>query len=442
MGASDPGAATLSGVLDPRAVVVTNSACNAVGYLLVGFGLSRLPCFDGVAWVCAGTACVASLLLDLAGLWGAVLPGAAVLVLSGLQRVCCAAVMVVWLVYLSRLSPRAIAPCCLAGFSLAMLLCVAALSIEGVGKVAVRALLLPASMAVFMRSPRPVPEPSQVPVGASGAAAFVSRVWRVVFVLCAFGVVDWLVTLTEPLSTSGVHALVCYLCTLAVMGALLGASLVKQAFFAMSYVSKLVVPMVIAGLMLVVCVVPASPLGSMLVTVGYSCFDVFCIAMVAVAIARSGVRAPGAFGAYRALECLAPLCAVLILQATSGNDEPFASLFAAATAVVVLLSIVLDGQGVFESGGHNPPKGARAQAMDFALQCEKAVELFGLTPREAEVLGLVSRGRSVPHISERLGISRNTTKTYVARIYEKMGVFERQEMLDVIESLPVEGRHG
>ena len=43
--------------------------------------------------------------------------------------------------------------------------------------------------------------------------------------------------------------------------------------------------------------------------------------------------------------------------------------------------------------------------------------------------------RSVPHIAERLYLSRGTVKTHIARIYQKLGVGDRQEMIDCIESL-------
>lgn len=51
------------------------------------------------------------------------------------------------------------------------------------------------------------------------------------------------------------------------------------------------------------------------------------------------------------------------------------------------------------------------------------------------MLSLVVRGRSVPHIAERLYLSRGTVKTHIARIYQKLGVGDRQEMIDCIESL-------
>jgi DNA-binding CsgD family transcriptional regulator len=49
----------------------------------------------------------------------------------------------------------------------------------------------------------------------------------------------------------------------------------------------------------------------------------------------------------------------------------------------------------------------------------------GLTPREVEVLILISRGAATNDVAHRLGISRKTAGTHIERIYTKTGASSR-----------------
>lgn len=67
-------------------------------------------------------------------------------------------------------------------------------------------------------------------------------------------------------------------------------------------------------------------------------------------------------------------------------------------------------------------------------RCEELSRNHGLTAREAEVLALLARGRNAAYIQERLTISRNTVKSYVARVYGKLGVHSHQEVIDLVDA--------
>ena len=58
-----------------------------------------------------------------------------------------------------------------------------------------------------------------------------------------------------------------------------------------------------------------------------------------------------------------------------------------------------------------------------------AQERLALSPREAQVLRLLRDGLSIPAISMAMFISQSTTKTYVARLYEKLGAANRSQAL-------------
>ena len=67
-------------------------------------------------------------------------------------------------------------------------------------------------------------------------------------------------------------------------------------------------------------------------------------------------------------------------------------------------------------------------------RCRALAKEKGLSSREFEVLVLLCRGRSAPYIAETLYLSENTVKTYRKRIYQKLGVHDKQELLDLIDA--------
>lgn len=67
-------------------------------------------------------------------------------------------------------------------------------------------------------------------------------------------------------------------------------------------------------------------------------------------------------------------------------------------------------------------------------------EFYGLSAREAEVAELIARGNTVAHIAELLFVSENTVRTHSKRIYVKLDIHKRQELIDLVESFEPEGR--
>jgi DNA-binding CsgD family transcriptional regulator len=61
---------------------------------------------------------------------------------------------------------------------------------------------------------------------------------------------------------------------------------------------------------------------------------------------------------------------------------------------------------------------------------DAAIRSLGLTPRECEILALLASGQSNKELARTLGISPNTIKTHVARVYEKLDVERRIEAIE------------
>ena len=72
-------------------------------------------------------------------------------------------------------------------------------------------------------------------------------------------------------------------------------------------------------------------------------------------------------------------------------------------------------------------------AQTAEMHLSKLSEKYHLSPRETEVLKLLSSGRSLPYIEKELVISHSTARTHVRHIYEKLGIHNRQQLHDLIE---------
>jgi DNA-binding CsgD family transcriptional regulator len=61
---------------------------------------------------------------------------------------------------------------------------------------------------------------------------------------------------------------------------------------------------------------------------------------------------------------------------------------------------------------------------------DAAIRSLGLTARECEILEMLASGRSNKELARVLGISPNTVKTHVARLYEKLDVQNRVQAIE------------
>lgn len=66
---------------------------------------------------------------------------------------------------------------------------------------------------------------------------------------------------------------------------------------------------------------------------------------------------------------------------------------------------------------------------DIARRC-------ALTPREVEIALLIVKGYTLPMIGERLFISTDTVRSHSKKLYKKLGIHKKQELIALVE------RHG
>lgn len=66
-----------------------------------------------------------------------------------------------------------------------------------------------------------------------------------------------------------------------------------------------------------------------------------------------------------------------------------------------------------------------------------AIRSLGISDRECEVLDLLASGAANKVIARRLGISPNTVKTHVARLFEKLEAANRTEAIHKARALDI-----
>ncbi len=67
----------------------------------------------------------------------------------------------------------------------------------------------------------------------------------------------------------------------------------------------------------------------------------------------------------------------------------------------------------------------------------RALASLGISPRELTVLEALAAGRSNKQIAAQLGVSPNTVKTHVARLFEKLGAERRTDAINRARELGI-----
>ena len=93
---------------------------------------------------------------------------------------------------------------------------------------------------------------------------------------------------------------------------------------------------------------------------------------------------------------------------------------------IVLLAAGFAGLGLW--AGHRLTR-RRAPPSSAFERNDAAIRSLGLTPRECEILQLLAAGQSTKEIARQLAISPNTTKTHLAKVYQKLEVQRRTQAI-------------
>lgn len=125
-------------------------------------------------------------------------------------------------------------------------------------------------------------------------------------------------------------------------------------------------------------------------------------------------------------------------QTVAGTEAPLIA-YELVLAIGLLLLFVFEFTPILTERYNDGPerteakKGASSDA--FARRIADLVEQGGLTPREQDVLVAMARGRSAQYIADTFVVSKETARTHIRHVYQKLDVHSREELMDLVESV-------
>lgn len=99
-------------------------------------------------------------------------------------------------------------------------------------------------------------------------------------------------------------------------------------------------------------------------------------------------------------------------------------------AYVALLAAAFGGLGLW--AGRQLTAGPRPATFE---RNAAAIRSLGLTARECQILELLASGQSIKELARTLGVSPNTIKSHLNRVYDKLGVGRRIQAVEKARSL-------
>lgn len=144
------------------------------------------------------------------------------------------------------------------------------------------------------------------------------------------------------------------------------------------------------------------------------------------------INLPGMNGiaCVRRLKAALPAVQVVMLTAFGDSEQVFESLKAGATGYVLKEATgreVLEAIHDVHTGGSPISSAIARKLVQHFSPRPEAPEVVALTQREREVLEALSRGLMYKEVADELGVSLNTIRAHVRRIYETLQVQSRAE---------------
>ncbi|GAA2979648.1 response regulator transcription factor [Actinokineospora diospyrosa] len=120
---------------------------------------------------------------------------------------------------------------------------------------------------------------------------------------------------------------------------------------------------------------------------------------------------------------------IVVMTSLDTDDVLFRALDHGASAFVVKTAPVVEVLGAIRHAAVAATSFTATGLLDALTRRREQETRFALSPRERQVLTLLRDGLSIPEIAGSIHISKSTAKTYVARLYDKLGASSRAQAL-------------
>lgn len=121
-----------------------------------------------------------------------------------------------------------------------------------------------------------------------------------------------------------------------------------------------------------------------------------------------------------------PQMGLVVLTMYDGDEHVFAALEAGASAFVLKAAPAEDVVAAARQAAVAPGNFSTAD-LAGAMRRRLQGPAVKLTPREQEILNLLSSGASIAAVAASLYISQSTAKTHMAKLYDKLGAANRTQ---------------
>lgn len=174
--------------------------------------------------------------------------------------------------------------------------------------------------------------------------------------------------------------------------------------------------------------------GGVLVVFATAFVLLFAVAVIATTIGSEEASPATAVCLVLGAYCVGRLLGALFHSSIAPAFDAYIVDRIVLTLFLAAILLVAATQGRHRSTGTSLD-GPRTISENIDLACAVLSDRHDLSPREAEVMKHLARGYSPAHTAQALVISESTARTHASRIYRKLGIGTREELIALVDSV-------